>query len=881
MIVLPVASYSTFFVSLAHEPFVHGTVLILCALITIICLSLIWYKKKKRVHQDEFYSFISILITSTFLDITAALQLLHTAWNIGPAELMLLLIRCSWIAFFIQYQALGYLTERLSTNHHHFRWWHRVNWCITVAISIFFLCSATIIALANIEAAMLISSKYYLYSTVIINISIALWRLRYHALPRIITQQLQIFILFFVTPYLLLEVIQAQDTGIVGTVSGFSLLSYGIFTIALLMVTRRLLAVRFLNTASTIITGQPLHTQTLNKALESLSHATTAEALQLVTQQFLYDQFGITADRIVLTLEITNSVTTTYSLQQYIADNEALMHYLQQHKIVVLHDIEYDAFKKLTPVASELTFLMQRLQADVILPLFASKQLLGHISIMTDDANRLYKKCEQDLMMLYSRYLSSFVPVLELQRLQEYKFTQQQLVHRIHEQQQRLHNLQESFKTFIQRRNNTTIGLLLYKNRHFIIGNQEAHEIIPFNLNLHEGDPVTKDLRSLARLALQYRKEQQGIITIQQQRFYTVAIPLLDTQQIIIIMYAQQMTDLLQQQLNTIPHAENWEYLLYLATTTTGKLINQLLPSDNPSCTAWKIAIARGALSLQPLLIQVAQEDVAVLIELIHHCSQRRTLERLTVRQPTTPHDFITRLAGINKLFGKNIQEPLLRSCHQGTLCIENIEFLDSTSQEYIVAFIRTGYYKPYKSGQLLSADIRILLVTQQSLQALWQAKKIIEPLYQLLTEHSVIIPSLQTIADRDLQELILALATQNLPEDFPHKKMPLTPKELARLLNKQLGSIEQLRVAVHQTIMQKFKFIPGINYHLQHIHDTTPHIHDPELIEIAKLGKHALKDKQLMTILWQKFNNQNKIATFLRVNRSSVNRRCKEFNLV
>jgi len=33
--------------------------------------------------------------------------------------------------------------------------------------------------------------------------------------------------------------------------------------------------------------------------------------------------------------------------------------------------------------------------------------------------------------------------------------------------------------------------------------------------------------------------------------------------------------------------------------------------------------------------------------------------------------------------------------------------------------------------------------------------------------------------------------------------------------------------------------------------------------------------------MLWNKFNNQNKIAAFLGVNRSSVNRRCREYNLL
>ena len=51
-------------------------------------------------------------------------------------------------------------------------------------------------------------------------------------------------------------------------------------------------------------------------------------------------------------------------------------------------------------------------------------------------------------------------------------------------------------------------------------------------------------------------------------------------------------------------------------------------------------------------------------------------------------------------------------------------------------------------------------------------------------------------------------------------------------------------------------------------------------LIQASRLGKHALRDHKIMVMLWNKFKNQNKIAAFLGVNRSSVNRRCKEYNL-
>lgn len=54
-----------------------------------------------------------------------------------------------------------------------------------------------------------------------------------------------------------------------------------------------------------------------------------------------------------------------------------------------------------------------------------------------------------------------------------------------------------------------------------------------------------------------------------------------------------------------------------------------------------------------------------------------------------------------------------------------------------------------------------------------------------------------------------------------------------------------------------------------------------PELQLAAQLGKHALKDVQLMKKLWDKLGSQTKIAELLGVNRSSVSRRCKDYHLL
>ena len=104
-----------------------------------------------------------------------------------------------------------------------------------------------------------------------------------------------------------------------------------------------------------------------------------------------------------------------------------------------------------------------------------------------------------------------------------------------------------------------------------------------------------------------------------------------------------------------------------------------------------------------------------------------------------------------------------------------------------------------------------------------------------------------------------------------------LTDKEKTNLINKKPVSLQEFKNKIQQLLTEKSKksnvfkethFDPGYN------------ITDPKLIEAARLGKHALKDPKLLSLLWSKFQNQNKIATFLGVNRSSVHRRCKDFKI-
>ncbi len=138
-------------------------------------------------------------------------------------------------------------------------------------------------------------------------------------------------------------------------------------------------------------------------------------------------------------------------------------------------------------------------------------------------------------------------------------------------------------------------------------------------------------------------------------------------------------------------------------------------------------------------------------------------------------------------------------------------------------------------------------------------------------------MPSLETLSEKELLNLAQGFIEQAIKTNAFKNLLSLTQKDKNKLLNKRPISLQEFKTRIQQLLIQKSK---KSKIYQETKFDPTFTITDPELIAAAQLGKQALKDRKIMTLLWNKFKNQNKVATFLGVNRSSVNRRCKEYNL-
>ena len=147
----------------------------------------------------------------------------------------------------------------------------------------------------------------------------------------------------------------------------------------------------------------------------------------------------------------------------------------------------------------------------------------------------------------------------------------------------------------------------------------------------------------------------------------------------------------------------------------------------------------------------------------------------------------------------------------------------------------------------------------------------------QELKKTSLVLPSLHTLPEQELSELAEGFSEQALQTQTFKNILELSDKDKYKLAHQRPVSLQELKTKVQHILVTKSK--KNEIFHETQF-DPAYEVTDPDLVQAARLGKHALRDQKIMAMLWHKFKNQNQIASFLNVNRSSVNRRCKEYNL-
>lgn len=922
---------------IGNQTFVLITILISFLLKSIIAIFTFNQQVHTKIAQRLRFLLLIVLGINIFSDIVWIQELLQkmTILNVNP-RMDKFIGRLAWSFIGIQYQGLVLFLEGLITRQHKLSMRQKLCSVITILL-ILVSAGAAFIWFSHPELVLFIiminriAIGYYTLFLLPCSLFFVLRKLHIGSLPHILTKQLYIIIYGLIVPYLISEILQVFplcfrfhfETNNY-TAASFSAL---LLSIGLLYCSRKVMGLRFLNFRDHVHAPPKTDFITNFKAiLEQLGQVSSTYELKFIVQNFFTKALNIPLQKTKLYLRpvavpyqpIGNHYNTHAAAEKFISLGESATKELMKKKQVLIYDeISFSHFYEQTTQHEKLLHFLEAIQADLFLPIYYKNRLIAYIIIERHARKKkLYNSADRDEMLMFTGYLSNTINVLHNQSIEslmkkiiqltqenrrlvekkeelkknfskekeeiEKNFTQKKEVLRkeLHFRHQEMNQYRECFQSFLYK-NSHPIGTIFYKNNRFTFGNQEAKDLIPVNINTHVGHPLVKKLKQIVDQVANFRSPKTTLVKNNQGEMLTLeVIPHLEPGGVIIIVSYAAIPDLVKQKINFLKDPNQWDYLLYLETTGSGRLINQLIPGNGKTLLDFKIELLKTALSKKATLLDAAEKDLAPTVDIIHKISLREELHTLNLQGTLDTATMATKLFGINPLFGaKKDGTPLLELLNgRGTLFIKDIHLLDLDCQEYLAEFIRYGMYRVYKSEKRKQSNVRIICSSNQDIPRLINKNKFSSALFAELRHATFSMPTPSSLSKEELHSLSDGFSQQAVTSNTFNNLLALTDKDKDKLAKMQPASLHELRNRVKQLIIQKAE---KSNMQQETTIDPAHETNDPILLHAAQLGKHALKDKKIMTLLWQKFDkNQNKISEFLGVNRSSVHRRCRLYHL-
>ncbi len=814
-------------------------------------------------------------------------------------------VRISLILVPIRYQAIGFFLENSVTQHYKIGWRQKIFLGLTsipivtylIIIFIDFNCTFHEVCLLPEIVAVKFTPMYCQLILLPISLWYTLKQLKRAQLPRILTHQIRMLTQALIIPTIIMDFLQSFPfdfciTSITWITNSYTIL--GISNILLTSMTyycaRKMVGLRFLNLTNHVQSQKNFNfIDNFKDVLEQLGQVSTIQELNFIAQENFQKAFHIP-------LRATTLHTCTYPIHKHrqsqtsvscaidtvLSTSESQLYKdIRQAKILINDEIAFNNFYEQDEQSTNMLKFLDNIGADIFLPLCIQHKIVGCIIIERGSrAKALYGNVERDEMIIFASYLGNIINLLQNRTLEHVLASEKEMKEALFSKHQEVNQYKESMRSFLHNTKHSRVGIVFYKNRQFVFGNREAQELIKLNLNVHIGHPITKACRQIVNDVERYQSTQTKLTHDGNgSKIVINGMPYLERTHVILVIYYPEATDLIYKQIDQLKDPSEWDYLLYLETTKSGKLINQMIPGNGRHLLNFKIDLLKTALSYKATLLDMPSEDLVPTVELLHHISLRTQLHTLVLEQPQTTPDITIKLFGMNPLFGTQSEEPLLQKLdNTGTLFIQNIHFLNRETQDYLADFIHYGFFKMYKSDQKILSNARIICSSNQQLDTLVNAGKMSLELLQELQKTTLMMPALSSMGEDEIDDLAHGFVQQALSDKTFEKLLEFDKRDRKHIIDSRPTSLQELKKRIQSLLAQKSR---SHNINLEKIFDPAYQITDPDLIEIARLGKHALKDEKAMTILWNKFKNQNKIASFLGVNRSSVNRRCKDYKLI
>lgn len=856
-----------------------------------------YYSLRGKQLSKLWFLLMCVLSGSLFGDIAWILKLSRQL--IFPAidySVLLFFIRIGWAFLALQYQSFALFLDNITQNSFRVRRGNMIFVVISIMIFVYFTYTALFETQSLTKAerdfylnqslttaapyeiiAMRFSSLYLLAQALwaIVLLMHSFKKLQQISLPRILRRQVLIIIVSFIAPYLISDFLMVihffwrSIHAYTPLIVGFSTM---LLTIGIFYCIHRIVGLRFLNCKNQVESSPRVtFIHTLQATLEQLQKSHYIEDLHHFSEDFFENNFNIMPHSVSLILRnaaLTNKVTGRCNVLKEV-ENAITEHgsiicpLIKEDKILIYDDLALSNFYNAQESNQIVLQLLESINADIFLPIFEKDRMIAFITIEKNARKEFFSNVDRTEMILYAKYLATNIISL-IHDTNTCLHQEKKLKEDLYKKHQEIAHYKESIRSFLNHSQSQEIGILFYQNSRFEFANETAKKIAQ---GLSDAHPLNHALQKSAHHVQQY-KTPYNCFTCDGKgnRYHITAVYNAQGNNCIISISKADLTDSINTKLALLKDPRQFDYLLYLETTKPGHRINQLIPGHSPALLNFKLDFLELALTKSSAFIEAHAHDLKDLVFLMHETSDKEQLESILLDE-TTNADEIHSLLFDNKDNKTRLLETLNR---KGTLYIDQIQFLKHSTQVQLANIMKYGFFTEANTGNKIYLEVNIICSSKKKIACLVQEGLFAAELYEELKKNMIVMPCLSSFNESELLQLAKAYLQQQ------NYQLPVNNTMISGLF--QFNDHKAISLSEFKTFIQKNVLSQRIER--QSLGNDYMHSIKPELVQAARLGKQALKDPALMSSLWATFKNQAKIADYLGVNRSSVNRRCKEYSL-
>ncbi len=879
-----------------------------------ILISLIRNDRLKS-NKKIFFLFMAVIFGGMVSDFAWIMNLLTKIFSfVLSYRTIISITSISWAFYIIQYQSFAFFLESLINKNLTLNKRHLFFLSLCFMQCLFFLSYVTIFSpfLSSFNDVreqypylitwLIYSMRFsptYIFTLMGFALYITVKKLVQKTLPAILNKQLYYVITLFIIPHLIFEFLTYLPIRQFVSPEHWLAFSNKIASISTLLVTitlfvcyKRMLGLRFLNHNDHVEARVKFSfIDDYKHILDRLSNVTSPHEFVHIAQLFFHKTFNIPSPAIsfylreshvqnkVFSSKLTNIEfeVETFFMHHYKADSP-VKNYLDTSKILIKDEIEFTNFYENDHTRATILQFLDTINSAIFLPIYDGSSICAYIIVNKNARPKeLFNDLERNEMLVFTKHLGHVNSLLNHANFNTLLKREKELKEEIYRNEQHLNHYKESIRFFYRSCIERKIGLLYFKKDYFTIANDAARELIGFDINKNQKHSLHTALKELAQKALYCKSAQSTSVRDSNgNKLMISATPSLELTNVTIMIYCPEISDMLASQFDLLNDQTQRDYLLYLETTQAGKAINELIPSDGQIMLNFKIKLMAAALTSKAILLQMSDDDLMATVEILHNLSGREILHTIKLSEPERNGECFIKLFGVNSLYGSQSENDQIvqKLDKKGTLFIKNVDFLSLQTQRYLAEFITYGFYHRFKSERKFFSDVRIMCSTNRNLTSLIAENLFSKELYAVLQETSLNMPSLLTLPAPEILGLAQGFTNQATTPVTYKNLVPLNDNQKSMLLEKGCYSLQELKEKIYSTIQKSNK--RSITTEVK----PARKVSTPDLERAAALGTKALRDPQIMLLLWQTFKSQSRIAEFLGVNRSSVYKRCREYKL-